>query len=216
MLAATLLSLQNQPAQAQTTSVTFTVDSHAGPWSFASAGLNSAFQYGRNDQIAPLIVSGANGFSFAAGGTFTIAYVSGTTSAGSSYPSVDAVGYTGLVTNGNTGSSGGYFPSRYFNSSDYPTYLVELVGTFANDSGAIIGTPFAIANLRSVIVPAGATRLQLGVNDDIFPDNSGALTVRITGPVPEPATSLLWTVGIVGVLGLARRQKPNATLPTDV
>ncbi len=58
------------------------------------------------------------------------------------------------------------------------------------------------------MIPAGATQLQLGVNDDIYSDNTGAYQITITGAgVPEPsALALLGLTAIVaGAIGLRHR-----------
>jgi hypothetical protein len=58
----------------------------------------------------------------------------------------------------------------------------------------VIRGPFKAGDSATVTVPAGATQLQLGINDDIYGDNVGSYTVRIAGPalpvssVPEPST----------------------------
>ena len=64
----------------------------------------------------------------------------------------------------------------------------------------------------------GVTQLLLGVNDDIFDDNSGSLTMQVSGPtaagVPEPAT---WAIMLAGFGGLgvamrSRRRQPFAAI----
>lgn len=128
-------------------------------------------------------------------------------------PLYDASGDHSYTANNNPGSSGRYFPSRYFSPADYPAYLSALVGTFANGAGQIVGTPFLIGNLRSVVVPVGATRLQMGINDDIFHDNSGSLTVQVTGPslssVPEPGALVLAATGLALAVPLACARRPR-------
>jgi hypothetical protein len=62
---------------------------------------------------------------------------------------------------------------------------MALMGTFADDSGVIVGTPFEVGNFRILTVPAGATRLQLGMNDDHWSDNVGEFTVLIESEISE-------------------------------
>jgi hypothetical protein len=90
--------------------------------------------------------------------------------------------------------------------ADWDTYLNQLVGTFADATGAIIGTPFAIGLGRTVSIPVGATQLQLGINDDIFVDNTGELNLAVSqsASVPEPST-----IFGLGVLGLGAFFKHN-------
>jgi hypothetical protein len=184
--------------------VTVTVDSHEGPWLYINGGLNNAYQYGLDNQAAPVLISAANGLSFAAGGEFTIQYVSGKTSAGEElgFPFVDGIGDTAFLVNNLNIPPAGFYPSRYFDPSDYPAYISALVGTFADSAGEIIGTPFLVGDLRSVIVPVGATQLQLGINDNSFSDNSGSLIINIFGPssVPEPSSIVILGAGIAVVV----------------
>lgn len=207
-----ILSALTTASIAEAGSVVVTVDSHAGPWSYGG-GLNTGFEYGIGDYSAPLVVGAADGFDFSPGGSFTIEYLSGLTSPFGGTPYADGIGDTGYDASGNGGSSGNGFPSLYINPASYPAYLNALIGTFADDSGAIVGTPFLVGNLATVIVPAGATRLQLGLNDDIFGDNTGFLVVQVSGPglVPEPSTfALAGTCGLAGLAALARRRRAQA------
>ena len=119
--------------------------------------------------------------------------------------------------NNGTGSTGKRFPSFYMNPATYPINLGELVGTFADGSGVIVGTPFTIGNGPDpVTIPAGATRLQLGVNDDKFADNVGFWDIQVSGPgqvsgVPEPSTAALCGFALIGLGFVAyRRQAANA------
>ena len=187
---------------AQALTVSTAVSATDGPWQFANGGLNTAYQYGTSDETAPLVVSSANGLAFTAGTALTIDYVSGTTYEGGGYNSPDAGGDTSYLANANDGSSGQPFPSFYFPPAEYPAYLGELVGTFADSAGTIVGTPFNVGDALTVTIPAGATQLQLGLNDDIFSDNSGAYNLTIAGAaVPEPSV-WLWLAGPV-VFGAA-------------
>jgi hypothetical protein len=86
-----------------------------------------------------------------------------------------------------------------------PFCMGELVGTFANSSGSIVGTPFAIGDLGTFTVPSGANQLQLGVLDYAYGDNPGSWNIQVTG-IPEPTTLALVLVGMTG-LGLAIRNR---------
>ena len=184
-----------------------TVDATDGPWLYANGGLNTNFQYGEDDQKAPLVLSAANGLAFVAGTTLDVEYVIGSTNEGG-FASPDANGDSVFVFNANTGNSGKVAPSAYFDPATYPAYLGVLSGTFADSSGTIIGTPFKVGDSLSIVIPAGATQLQLGVNDDIYSDNTGAYQITVTGAgVPEPSALALvsLTAILAGTVGLRRR-----------
>lgn len=184
--------------------LTVTVSSTAMPWLWDTTSLNTAFQYGVQDGTGPAIIDPSSGISFAPGGTLTITYLDGLTSAFGGTPEVTAEGYgpnppSPFVydASNNLGSSGQPFPSFYMDPASYPIYLNTMVATFTDLAGNIVGTPFAVFDgPLSVVVPVGAAQLQLGVNDDFFSDNTGSLLVQVTGPdaaasVPEPANLLL-------------------------
>jgi hypothetical protein len=191
--------------------ITKTVAGNAGPWDWVNGGLNTAYQYANeynssSQSTTPTVISAADGFSFSVGSTLTISYLSGGVSSSFGSPSVDANGYSSPLDNILSGSYGPA-PSYYMNPATYPIYHSELVGTFANNSGQIVGIPFAIGDFRNITVPAGATRLQLGMNDNLYVDNSGSWNIQIT-QVPEPATwsmLLLGSVPLLGGLRLRRR-----------
>ncbi|HZU27402.1 MAG TPA: PxKF domain-containing protein [Bryobacteraceae bacterium] len=154
------------------------VPSTAGPW---DAALNPTFDYTHaHDYTAPIVINAASGITFSPGGTVTVSYVSGTVSPGAGYPYFDANGQVGNITNGCVMNSfNGCFPAYYMNPA-VPVYSVELVGTFANN-GVIVGQPFAIGNGPATLtIPAGANQLQLGINDNSYSDNAGALTVSVS------------------------------------
>jgi hypothetical protein len=118
-------------------------------------------------------------------------------------PGNDPNAYVGPV-NDAPGLSGNGFPSKYMGPYPPDINLMELVGTFADSFGAIVGKPFFVGASRVVSVPAGATRLQLGINDDVYGDNGGAFLAEVTVTnVPEPATLLLMLSGL-GALALGR------------
>lgn len=194
-------------AKASNVTITTTVAGNQGPW---SQSLNPSDNYGVGDNSSPDAITSASGISFAAGGTITISYLSGTVSAGSGFAFVDAGGNTAFPFNNLPGSSGKVAPSFFMNSSTYPIYLTELVGTFA-DNGVIVGTPFAIGDGATLTVPAGANQLLLGANDDIYSDNAGSWTLSVTGPAasvgatPEPGSLFLLASGLLALAPFLRR-----------
>jgi hypothetical protein len=167
-------------------SITVTVPSTAGPWAFGGA-LNPGYAYGVNDQTPPVVVSSADGFSLGAGDSLVVTYLSGLTNCGGcSVPPVDGIGIVTAPTN-NDLDNGYYFPSKYIPSGQYPVNLMTLVGVFTDSGGAIVGVPQKIGNgPTTVVVPAGAAQLQLGINDIIFRDNTGSLLIQVTGPRAAP------------------------------
>jgi hypothetical protein len=199
---AALLVLSAGIASSQITNVTVTVAGTSGQWSWVSGGLNSAYSYtpaGSGDPgspAAPTVISVSNGFRFSVGDSLTIHYLSGLVSyGGNGSPHVDSDGDTNFPANSTT-YDGGY-PSNYM--GPYPIYEAELVGTFADSSGQIVGTPFAIGDSGTFTVPIGATRLQLGVDDNWFGDNSGSWNIQVTGAaVPEPTTVALVLMSFLG------------------
>jgi hypothetical protein len=199
VLAVIVMAYSVTPALA----ITISVPGNAGPW---DPVLNSAFDYGLHDQASPAIVDAASGLSFGPGANLTVQYLSGTVSVGSGLPFTDALGLTTTPLNdSNTGN--GVAPSFYINPSSYPIFSGELVGTFASQNGVIVGSPFVIANgPLTVVVPTGANRLQMGINDNLYSDNVGAYTISVTAPsvggpvVPEPASAGLLALGIATLL----------------
>ena len=175
-------------ASAHALTITAHVDSHDMPWQF-SGSLNSAYSFGFQDGAAPAVVSAANGFDFTAGGVLTLTYASGLVSG-------DGGGLGLYDANGNAGAVTPNGPDKYFHPF---SPLMALVGVFADAGGALVGSPFLVGDSKSLTIPAGASRLQLGFNDDRFIDNTGSLVMSITGltAVPEPAT---WGVAVAAGL----------------
>jgi hypothetical protein len=157
----------------------FTVPGTAMPW-ISNANLNPKYHYGSNDGSAPVAVPLAK-LHARAGATITVSYVSGTISAGAAFPQTDANGDTAAPCNNSNGGQYGPCPSFYM--QPYPIYVAELVGTFASKEGKIVGTPFALGDgPTQLTVPKGAKLLQLGVNDDLFGDNTGSWTIAVANP----------------------------------
>jgi hypothetical protein len=152
------------------TNVNVMVGPKTGPWNWVAGGLNWSYQYGEPIGIpyatwtSPTVINATNGFRFSVGDNLTISYVSGLVSVGPwsipPWPFVDANGDTNAPLNNASWAAVG--PSYYMNPATYPIYISELVGTFADNSGQIVGTPFAVGDLGTFTVPTGATQLQLG------------------------------------------------------
>ena len=171
-----------------------TVDSLAGPW---LVSLNPGYDYGIHDNNGPAIVNQANsGIAFVPGKVLTIIYVSGLVSAGAAFgwPYADANGYVndtwgcgdGLRDHGSSGTA---FPCVYTDPSK-KTYLIELMGVFADSNGVIVGEPFGIGDgPYQVAIPAGATQLQLGITDDSYWDNTGSFLVLVMHIGPSVSSS---------------------------
>ena len=136
-------------------------------------------------------MTSADGIAFIAGDSIHVQYLSGLVTPGAndltSWPYVDANGETSVPAPDNSNNpSFGLCPSYYMPSSTYPIYYEELVGTFTDSSGTIVGTPFAIGDSATLVVPAGATQLELGVNDRGYYNDGGSLSIEVSG---SPASS---------------------------
>ena len=203
---------------------TVTVLGTAGPWDPTIAGNPT---YGSLDQGA------ATRVAVNAGDSLTITFAGGAVSAfDGAVPTVDATGYVGgIFGSGNDGTgnltgigfSGQPFPSGVIDptNSASPVYLAALIGDFADASGVVIaGSIFVPGNGPfHVSAPTGAVYLQLGVNDDIFTDNSGSWSIQVDGStvtsaVPEPSTWAMMVLGFAGVGFMAYRRKRNGVALT--
>ncbi len=117
------------------------------------------------------------------GDKVTIQYISGAASDRPKYfPYVDADGYpydkhTDASTRRESKNDRDGYPDYHI---DTAARIMELLGVFADSEGVIIGKPFIIGKGPvTVTAPAGAKRLQLGVNDDRYDDNDGEFIVRV-------------------------------------
>ncbi len=186
-----LLMAAGGAAAAERISVTKTIPASAGPWT-VTLSINLAYPYS-SGHSAPVVFDLSDGFGFQPGDVLTVQYQAGMW-CGGTYVSlgtcVDANGYRNRAPANDQpgGASGTYGPSKYMDPASYPIYWMELVGTFADDRGQILGTPFKIGNGPvNASVPSGATRLQLGSN---YYDYGNArnyftpLTASVTGPPP--------------------------------
>lgn len=165
-----------------------TVDSHCGPW---DPSVNPTFPYGRADQNAPAAMP------VTPGERVFIGNATGQVRAAGDFPLTGPDGYTsdpyGPVDNKQL-TPGIYCPSAR-TPADWPTYLVALMGTFADSSGLLVGQPFEIGTKSLLVtVPEGASQLLFGLNDDKFADNSGSFSVQV-GPVSCGTTiERTWTL----------------------
>ena len=159
-------------------STTVTVNGDQGPW---QQSLNPNFNYGSDDNQAPVVISASSGLPFTIGGTLTVTYLSGQVDVlPGQVPATDANGDSSDPTNHTTIATYGNYPSFFMNPSSYPVYASELVGTFANN-GVIVGTPFPIGDgPATFIIPSGANQLLLGVDDDYYVDNVGSWDIQVT------------------------------------
>jgi len=72
-----------------------------------------------------------------------------------------------------------YYPSHWANELDFPIYIMQIIGSFADANGTVIGTPFLInEHERRHRIPTLARYLQLGINDCLFyPGNGGGANI---------------------------------------
>ena len=81
---------------------------------------------------------------------------------------------------GGWGSEVPMFLASGASDSESSLGLGGLVGAFTDGSGHVVQV-IAIGNLATVFpVPIGATQLQLGIDDNIFADNTGSFTVAVS------------------------------------
>lgn len=213
----------------------YNVAGTSNPWDWETGGLNSAFAFGSGDGSGPTIATFASA-GVTAGGGWAVRYVDGIVSAfDGAPPLVNNNGYVGsLFKDNDPGASGNFFPGHYMPTewNDDPgagLFLAALVATFTDDAGNIVGNPFSVGTVFvdemgnysflvgvGGITPDGATRIQLGINDDIFSDNSGSFRVcvgdsfescdRLISGVPEPESWAMMIAGFGLVGGLMRRR----------
>jgi PDZ domain len=166
------------------------VDANCGPWNFKPGGLNKEFPYGWGDHLPPVVVKSDEQFSFKEGELIQIQYLDKRARpvAWDYDNSSDSEGETLRLVNDLKGNTGNYMPSRYIPVSEYPVFLMALIGVFTKEDGSIVGSPFKVGIHRTVQVPAGAKQIQFGINDDWFttyPPNLGGYRILIR-KLPKP------------------------------
>jgi hypothetical protein len=149
-------------------SVTVTVNGKTMPWSRTT---NPAYAYGINDGTAPVIVP----LSVSAGNVLIIS-ATGTVVPSDSRPPAPPDG-SPPATGSSGGNTGSHFPTLYIPGSTLG--LAGVCGAMTSGGGHVI-QPVSIGSHRTLTVPASATELQVGVNDDHFADNSGSFQVSVT------------------------------------
>ena len=122
-------------------------------------------------------------FGLASGATISISCVSGVANAGVGSHGCGGLNPWsggGLTPVDNNRLNGYLFPSYYLDPSDYPAYLGQVIGVFTDANGVLVGVPFLVGPaVKTHVIPAGATKVQYGVNDTAYWDNSGSLSVQM-------------------------------------
>jgi len=151
----------------------YAVPAAAGPWDIDA---NPNMPYGivhngiRDRHKAPVVVP------VQAGDRVTIKWVKGDPNSGAGIGK-GAKGVR-IYTEGCAAQAPGCFVPRV-------SYLVQLIGSFADDNGVVIGSPFALNNGPvHKQAPDGATQLLLGFNDNWYNDNSQRVVMSVKS---EPA-----------------------------
>ncbi|MFC3443636.1 hypothetical protein ACFOKF_20985 [Sphingobium rhizovicinum] len=168
-----LLALTAGHVQAR--EVTVIVPATAMPW---NPGINGKKSFGRRDGSRPVMIAGQHLFE---GGKVRFAASGETTT----IPGGIAIGPDGqadFVADDNIGNSGLVFPGHYVDRATRPVKLNALIGAFIDADGRVVGAPFLVGREATVRVPAGAMGIALGINDDIYADNGGSLSVTVDIP----------------------------------
>jgi hypothetical protein len=163
--------------------VTKEVPGTSGPWLYVKGGLNSAYPYTENEPkglpTSPTVFNASDGLTFKSGAVLHVKYASGGTGQGAGYTLNDG--------NGNQKERPpvcpdprpfpyGHCPSVYVSGAHN---VMELVGVFTDQSGAIVGKPVVVGNSADLTIPDGASALSLGVNDSGYFNNIGSLQVTV-------------------------------------
>jgi hypothetical protein len=148
------------------------VNSKSGPW---NPTINQSKNYIHKLRVKSNGLAPPTIVKVKSGDNLTLAYVFGDVYAdkkGHPERKTDADGYPQ-----NMPTYAGFLPSFYINDQ---IKHMALIGTFADSKGVIVGSPFFIGNGPvNIDVPQGAEQLQLGINDNLFKDNSGLFIVKV-------------------------------------
>lgn len=161
--------------EAQAKEVAVTVPATAMPW---NPGINGKKSFGRRDGSRPVMIAGQHLFE---GAKIRFSATGETTT----IPGGIAIGPDGqadFVADDNVGNSGVVFPGHYIDRATRPIRLNALVGAFIDADGRVVGLPFLVGREAVQSVPAGAMGISLGINDDIYADNGGSLSVTVDIP----------------------------------
>lgn len=164
-------------ASALGTNLTVTVPSTAMPWQYG-ASFNSAFSWGLNDGTAPVVIplNGASSVTITASG---LVYF-------------DSTDHTGETPAGISPNDPHELPSEFAGYPHATAIFMGVAGAFCDAAGNVISVVF-LGTSATVAVPAGASQLQLGINDWKFADNTGSFDVQVqfTGATTEYSPWLL-------------------------
>ncbi len=156
---------------------TVVVPGVAIPWNPALSG-NASYPFGM--ELSPMsdtpIVAVTAGSTIVLSATGLVTF-----DPGASYSGPDGSSYTypGFAQPYPKDSEGVYWPTYYVYGA--VTGIVQrggLMGAFTNSTGDVV-QPVVIGTGATFTVPAGATQLQLGIDDDYYQDNLGSFTVVI-------------------------------------
>lgn len=150
----------------QYASIEVNVPGDASPWSLAS-GMNPEYPFGNGQGAAPVVAIKTS--------PGDVLYI---TAAGIvQYANLGVAGPDGDGAPTGTAPFGGlYFPTLYMPGSKLATG--GLCGAFTDAAGNVIA-PVSIGSSATLVAPAMAAQLQLGINDTALAGNSRSFTVTI-------------------------------------